>query len=323
MEKGKNVIWCASFQAAWKQLQDKLAKGSVTLSGNPALASFLNASYTPGAEIPAGSLYATAGWNDKGIVEQIRKEVAKQFPGAPTPEFGGITPDSFVAYSRLEAQAKFTLPYFQGPKPLEFTAGDGTETPVSCFGLPKEKADAYLDLHAQASLLYSNWRDVEVAAGNGPVGPLTEFAIDLDGESDPSQVIVARIPPKATLAETLAYLEKKIAGSNQRGASLQLTDVMLVPDVIWSLTHHFRDLEGRTLLNPALKRQPVDVAQEDIAFRLDRFGAEVKAESKMYAKCGASSYLFDHPFLLLMRKRNETKPYFVMWVDNAELLTKF
>ncbi len=100
MEKGKNVIWCASFEAAWKQLQHKLAKGPVVLSDSPALAASLNASYTPGPELPPKALYGAAGWEDKGIIQQIRKDVAQQFPGAPTPEFPGIAEGSFLAYSR-------------------------------------------------------------------------------------------------------------------------------------------------------------------------------------------------------------------------------
>jgi len=324
MEKGKNVIWCASFQAAWKELQTKLAKGPVKLSGGPDLAEALNRSYAPGPELPAGAMYATAGWGDQGILQQIDKEVARQFPGSKAPTFPGIVPGSFVAYSRLEAQVQFPLPYFQGRKPLEFTASDGTKTPVSCFGLPKEKANAYEDVHAQARLLYSNREDVQRAEVTGQAEPPREYVIDLDGESEPSQVIVAMIPAKATLAETLASLEKKISATkgDPYCHSLESSDVMLVPDVIWKLTHHFKELERRTLLNPGLKSQPMDVAQEDISFRLDRYGATVRAESKMYARGGSTPYLFDHPFLIVMRKRGETKPYFVMWVENAELLRR-
>jgi hypothetical protein len=64
----------------------------------------------------------------------------------------------------------------------------------------------------------------------------------------------------------------------------------------------------------------VDVAQQDICFRLDRSGAELASESKMYAMPVATHYVFGKPFLIYMQKRGEKQPYFVMWVDNAELL---
>jgi len=33
-------------------------------------------------------------------------------------------------------------------------------------------------------------------------------------------------------------------------------------------------------------------------------------------------FLFNQPFLVYMKKRNADQPFFVMWVDNAELLVR-
>jgi hypothetical protein len=59
---------------------------------------------------------------------------------------------------------------------------------------------------------------------------------------------------------------------------------------------------------------------QTIQFRLDRGGAELASESKVEVKPGASLFHFDRPFLLIMKKRGGKRPFFVMWVDNAELL---
>jgi hypothetical protein len=32
--------------------------------------------------------------------------------------------------------------------------------------------------------------------------------------------------------------------------------------------------------------------------------------------------IFDKPFLLLLQRANATQPYFVIWIDNAELLVR-
>ncbi len=98
-------------------------------------------------------------------------------------------------------------------------------------------------------------------------------------------------------------------------------DVLLVPDLFWRITHRFSELEGRAFLNPKLKGQSLDIAQQDILFRLDRSGAELRSESKMYCAPIPTYFVVDRPFLIFMRKRDATEPYFAMWVDNAELLT--
>ncbi len=34
------------------------------------------------------------------------------------------------------------------------------------------------------------------------------------------------------------------------------------------------------------------------------------------------NFIFDRPFLIVVKKRGAERPFFVMWVDNAELLCK-
>jgi len=325
IQKGKNVIWCASFRAAWKELQNGLAGGPVELEGNPAIADTLNRAYTPGRELPARSLYTAVGWEDKGILEQIRRDVAQQFPGSEPPIFPGLIPGSFVAYSHLEARVRFDLPYFQSTKPLEFIGGDGKKAGVSSFGIREEDDYAYKELRKQPRVLRNNWGEAILSGRLHPSQPPPppEFIVDLDSTSQPTQIIVAMVGPKATLAEALAAVEQKTSSyARSLHAGFGDNDVLLVPDLAYRVSHHFAEFEGRRLLNPALRQgQQMDVAQEDLQFQLDRSGAELRAESKMYTQPIPMHYIFDHPFLIIMRKRGETRPYFVMWVDNAELLT--
>jgi hypothetical protein len=322
MEKGKNVIWSASFQAAWKKLQRDVARGPVELEGAGGAVDALNQSEDRARDAPPGSLYTAAGWENKGILDQIDREVKQAFPDSEPPTFPGIVHGSFVAYSRLEARLRFGLPYFQSKKPLAFTAGDGSRANVSSFGVREEDDYAYRRLREQPRVLYSNLLGMGRRDDSEPPPP-PEFAVDLDSQSAPSQIIVAMVAPGRTLAETLATVEERMHSdiASPRRDGIGINDVLLVPDIVWRLTHHFGELEGKTFRNPSLKGQRMDVAQEDLVFRLDRSGAEVRAESKNYCLPVPTHYVFNRPFLVLMRKRGETRPYFVMWVDNAELLT--
>ncbi len=101
--------------------------------------------------------------------------------------------------------------------------------------------------------------------------------------------------------------------------------MLLVPNLNWSVRHRFGELEGpdKKLLNSRLRGLYLSDAIQTIDFRLDRSGVELKSESGAIAK--ASSFgdcLFDHPFLILVKKRSSEQPMLVMWVDNAELLCK-
>jgi hypothetical protein len=322
IEGQTNLVWCASFLAAWKTLEEELVKKPLSLRQSPEVARALNRAPDPRPQIPRESLYTAAGWNQEGVTDRITKELAQRFPGKPPPTFPGIVPNSFVAYAYLEADVEFSLPYFQNRKPLVFTDGGGVETELSSFGIRSGDESAYGGLRQQPKILYVAWD--ENLKG-------TECIVDLDRSSRPNQIVVALVDPKPTLAEVMTSVQSKIGlarkerKKNKEKAhdGLYPNDVLLVPDMVWRITHHFSELEGQEFANAKLKWQRIDIAQQEIEFRLDRSGAELKSEAKAYMLLGPTRYVFDRPFLLYMKKRGADMPYFVMWVENTELLTKW
>lgn len=324
----KNAVWCASFLAGWKMMEQNLAKGPVALDRAPEMVKALNAADDPRPSIPPSMLYVAAGWNDEGIVDQIRNGMHQKFPDNSPPVFPGITPDSFVTYAYLETHVKFPIPYNQNDEALVFTNSSGKPTRINSFGVPLKDANTYFKLRAQPCVIF--YGDMAWPAGSYGEVP-NEFVIDLCPTSAPDQVLVARIARRPTLAAAVAYVETKITGWGYAqyarqfehapaDSGLRDSEVLLVPDLHWFISHDFSELEGKTLVNPTLKRQPLSVAREDIAFYLDKSGAGVRAESREFATATPRNFIVNQPFLLYMKKRGAPMPYFAMWVDNAELL---
>ena len=321
IERGRNAVWCASFQCAWKALQKDLAGEPISLEGSGRVATSLNNAPDPRPNIPEPVLYVAAGWKQKGVIDRIRRELRQRFPSKKPPTFPGIAENSFVAYSYLEASVKFSVPYFQNRKPMEFVDSSGNKTRINSFGIRPEDDYAYYKLRAQPRILFrkGNPRDEDL-----------EFAMDLCASSSPSQIVVARIGWQPALASALERIENEVAKleelkKKQPDYATYLekigpNDVLLVPDIFWRISHRFSELEGKAFRNRKLKGQRLDVAQQDIAFRLDRSGAELRSESKVYYLPIPTYFVLDRPFLVYMKKRDADVPYFVMWIDNAELL---
>ncbi len=319
---GKNAIWCASFQAAWKALEKDLAQEPISLEGSPEAATLLNKAVDPRPLIPSEALYVATGWKQNGIIEQIRTNLHQRFPGKEPPTFPGIADNSFVAYSYLEANAKFSLPYFQNRKPFAFVDARAQTNGIKSFGIRPEDDYAYFGLRRQLAILFRT--------GYKTLGGL-EFAIDLCADSSPSQIVVARIDREPTLAAALARVEREandltsLTKTNPSEAEYVKrfgpNDVLLVPDLFWQIQHRFSDLERRAFGNPKLGGQRLDIAQQDILFHLSRNGAELRSESKTEMMPVPTYFVLDRPFLIYMKKRGAQMPYFVMWVDNAELLS--
>jgi len=84
-------------------------------------------------------------------------------------------------------------------------------------------------------------------------------------------------------------------------------------------------------LNENVKGVPIELVLQTIDFRMDRTGTRVKSIAAIAAGTAPvigrapipQHYVVDGPFMIMMKKRNCERPFFVMWVDNAELLCPF
>jgi len=137
---------------------------------------------------------------------------------------------------------------------------------------------------------------------------------------------LALLPKKATLGETLADVGKKSSEflSKNGDSRFEDSESLGVPNMHWRIEHHFKELEGgdKPLLNPTLRDTWIGEAVQVIEFKLDRKSASLSGVGLAKFALGPRVFMFGRPFLLYMKKRGAKHPFFVMWVDNAELLIK-
>jgi hypothetical protein len=314
---GKNVIWCASLQLAWDRLKKDVVGEPVKIKGVDDLADKLNASEFAGNDLEAESYYAAAGRIADGTVAKIEKEMAAKFPGV-APDLGGPSGTAAIAYAYLKASIKFPLPYFENRDPFAFKESSGASIEVTSFGIRKKDAYAYYEMREQVEVLYSLHEEESHTR-------LVEFALDLDRNSRPYQLVVACVKPRATLNETLKYLSEAAKNKDEDWDNeFGPNEVFILPNICFDITTRFRELEGpdKPFTNSKCAGLWLGLVQQRMQFRLDRGGAEVSSEVKMPLRPLPRYFIFDRPFLVYMAKRGAATPFFVMWVDNAELLGK-
>jgi hypothetical protein len=320
--ENKNIIWCSSFQLAWNKAKDDDIGEPLEVIEAEEIAARLNSAKQIDEDIESRSFYAAAGRIKQGIIEKINKEMAEKFPSHSVPDFNDIVniPDAILAYSYLIANVPFKLPYRQVPDKFIFTDSNGVETNVGAFGVWGYYRK-YQEIREQAELLFV-LVDREETNYNRRI---KEFAIDLCRFSEPYQVVVAIVEPKKTLEETLVYVRDQIADSGENpkqgyaNQPLSKLDVIKVPEMFWEIKHDFDELLWKTVANadPAMS---IVEARQFIKFRLDRCGAMLESESTLKVEAAPRYFVFNRPFLVYMKKRDREQPFFVMWVDNAELL---
>jgi hypothetical protein len=232
-------------------------------------------------------------------------------PAEPPPEAG---PLAGVAYAYLQVALKYQTAFKNNDEPLAFVDASGTTTKVKSFGVRlKDKGPA-------------TFRDqVRVLFRQGTV-----FAVDLSAKTEPYQIVVAQMPPQATLAATLADLDRRTTAGS--AAPLDEAAVLLVPTMCWRIGHHFPELEMKRIANamPGSDGQRLAIVEQSITFQMDRRGAKVASrlqgmstyENGVDHHADPNYFVFDRPYLVVLKKRGGPA-FFALWVANAELLYPF
>ncbi len=319
----ENAIWCSSFQMAWDKLKQGVIGEPIQIPEAQELADRLNRSQFPAGSIEEKSYYTAAGFVKNGITEQIRKDMAKRFPQEPAPIFDKKytdLPDAIVAYAFVNAGVEFEYPFYTHHEPFSFYDSSGRSTEVTAFCDRSERPDKdTAHVRDQVEVLYYE-------ASRSSKG--TQFAVDLSRQTQPYQVILARMPHCATFGEGMQMLREKIAAFSKNPdyetrRRLGPADTLIVPDVLYRLTHHFEDLLGKHLSNPKWPETFIFEAVQRIDFTLSRTGVVLRSRVTLGVTKSAApvGFRFDRPFLICVQKREpNATPFFLMWVDNAELM---
>lgn len=316
LPQGKSAIWCVSFELAWSRLKNDVVRGPVQIANAQAIADRLNGTTHTEADLNPDAVFAAAGLAKDGIVEHIHTQMANKFPKVPRPAID-VTPTSAVAYAYLAASSKFEIPFFENDEAFWFTDSAGKKTSIKSFGIRGKDDFAYHQLREQVEILYSPDR-MEMRSNDD-----AEFVLDPCKTSQPYQIVVARVNRKETLAETVADVEAKIAQRpDEHALKIGPNDTLLIPSLAWKISHRFKELEGtdKQFTNAAVRDYHLDTAMQTIQFRLNRGGAELASESPIFLKPVPTNFEVNRPFLVYMKKRGGTRPFFVAWIENAELL---
>lgn len=317
---GKNVIWCSSFQLAWNELRDNVIRAPLEVVGAEEVAKRLNEAKQSATDLEADSYYATGGWIRDGIIAKIENDMATKFPSHALPDFNGYNdPAGILAYSYLIANVPFKNPFRQLDEGLTFTDYRDIETQVEGFGLWQAFLSQYKAVREQIEILH--YRELESPDREWR---FRECVVDLCKYSKPYQVVIAMIVPKDSLGETLEYVRIQVEHfkeqrSYEEEREFREIDILQVPEMFWRIDHRFTELIGKMVMNAQM---PIMEALQTIEFRLDRSGAMLESEALGAISAVPRYFVFDQPFLVCMKKRDAEQPFFVMWVDNAELLVR-
>ena len=301
---GENLVWCSTFQLAWDELCD-LTGGPIKMENAPAMVPILNRKRAAKRDLDQASYVAMAGFAEDGIYHRIRQELTRKFHGQADPALLNSLPkQAWVAYAYLFKDLPFRWAFRRFPRALSF-AGKS----VDCFGVfsypegmdPGEKRKA-------SQVTVWDYRSND------------DLIVELKTKAKEDRLILAKVAPRESLARTIKMVGQRIAAG--KPSLLRSEEDFLVPILDFELFRDYHELAGHPLKTANGKLDQLGMAAlQSIRFRLYERGAVLKSEG--WAAGGAGppkTFVFNKPFLILLKRRQAKNPYFAMWVGNADLL---
>ncbi|MBI3862094.1 MAG: DUF1559 domain-containing protein, partial [Planctomycetia bacterium] len=133
--RGRNYVYCATFEIAWDEARKALGGGPIVLEGDPPLAQMLNSHSFDRRNLDPNSYLARGGPGSSEARTQIREELAAKFPKSEPRSLNQIQGERWLLlYAYFLKSLRFETEFELLPKPLMFLA-PGREKPVVGFGI--------------------------------------------------------------------------------------------------------------------------------------------------------------------------------------------
>jgi hypothetical protein len=262
---------------------------------------------------------AMAGWVRDGIQARIQRALTDKF-GAEAPAIRNVGNQETVAivYAHLQQRLRFPQQFVRPTAlPLKFRGATG-EQDVQFFGAPPHLAARYA---TQLNVLrLAGERDV---------------VVELKTKTEDESVILAMLDRPATLRAAIEQVRPHFQPEAKRDHQLLLSegDQVVIPVMQFRMERNFSAICQRPLLNEGFKEYVLQEVYQDVDFRLDEAGAEVKSTAAIAVGFGGPPpgpspraplrIAFDKPFLALLWKADAKLPYLVIWVASADVLLPF
>jgi hypothetical protein len=307
IDGGTNLIWCAPFQLAWNGMMDWVGV-DIRLAGNePGCVPYLNEPLVAKENLDSATYVTAAGPYTRDLISQMNADVqslfgAGSFAPEPLPEADGQ--GRLAAFGYLRVNLPFQYAFQRTDEPLMFNG-----VPVAAFTVPFGEGSGTKEEYVR--------RQVHVYCPPEE----DEFVVELLTRETDHHLVLARIAPEATLAETVAKVRGYLDTLPQEG--LEPEQDLIVPLFNFDITRQYTELIGSPLAVENSAYSMVEKAEQNIRFQFDERGAILKSSARVVYFCAPSTpCIFDEPFLLMLRYKDSPQPYFAMWVDNAEILVK-
>lgn len=320
VELQRTFLYCAAVQIAWDVLRPGEHQRVVVSSESPTTRA-LNAHSFPMVALSSESYFAQSTALNDELATDLTTSLRERFPSAPIQLLKNQDEvPGFRILVYLEKSLPFPDVMERFPSPMDFHSQQ--TIPVNSFGWRSAPGEGNA-----MSVLSDTVEIRDYVAGD-------DFIVLLKTDSSRNdEIILARTNPSATLRSTWDSVAERLhqPRAKQVIRELRAIDHLQVPVLSFGLEGPLKELIGLGIPTAAKPHRYIVDANEMLRFRLDEYGAELIADVQMVvgengdgamhvSSVEPRRLIFDGPFLLALREKDATVPYFLAWIGNADLM---
>ena len=297
IEKDENQIFCPIITLGWSDFK-KVNDGN---ESSTSFTSQIEATQFSKADINPEDYISYVGARDDKKLDGMISD----FGLAREPKlFANIEYENIV-FCAMKKRLPFLQEFEAFALPLQFKLSDNSR-PVRAFGVTSDW-DHWGNALDQITVL--DYRSPD------------DFIIKISNLKN-EDLILAKMPMPESVADGIQTIDDKITTTKIKadGESVTRGEQVVIPILDMSLIEDFT-------IELSESSSRVQSAQQLVQFRLDEKGAELIAQFSLQLdnghyeyKVGERTFIFDKPFMILLRESDKQNPYFAGWIANTDLM---
>lgn len=304
-----NYVWGGAMNLAWTELADNIVKDTIRLATNDKAAldmlEKLNHPVITINDLDEASYYVKSGFGPQ-TQDIINKESRKKFPDKSFADLNyKLGENDIISYAyflkQVEYMARFKKQQTRFLKEMVQGFAADEESYSNIYILDYQDEDNYL-----IGIMLKDSKDQIFLAKGYPM--------------DHPEQVVKMLREKAPAQTSDQY---------KLGTDMNSRDIFLAPFLSLSHERDYKEMLGKVLENRIEGREYfIDVMKEKFKFDMDEKGARVENEAVIVMRptsVGPGSQkvrvmIMDKPYWVVMKRFNSNNPYFILGVNNTELM---
>ncbi len=294
-----NYVWGGAMNLAWNELNEAILREKLKLSTDDKTAlemvSKLNNSPFSKIDLDEESYYIKSGYG-QSTVDEINRESKKKFPSKPFKDLQiELSSNDIISYAFFSKEVEYETSFennstmFNGKKVKGFIAN--TEEQRKNVRIIKYEND-------------------------------DKFIIKLQLKDVNDELILAK---GYDMADPQGIVNEIAENNKPYLLAIGETDRFLAPKVKLDYHRDYDELIGKKISNNGFTNYHITQMFENIKFEMDEKGARVANEAVMIMGKGMNleeqkNFILDKPYWIVMKRASSRNPYFILGLNNSELM---